>query len=384
MADSAAYLVDRVMPSSAGYRQWTLSFPRQLRFRLLRDRSLTSELLGMFVRIVFAFHRRRARRAGIVGHGGAITAIQRFGSFLNGNVHFHTIIADGVFADQPDGSVVFEPLPPPSDAEVQALTERIVRRTARVVSRIDRDPAADAEPPEPLLEAQAESVQGLLAITADRESSSAGPRPAKRLCASLAGFSLHAATEVDACDRDALERLLRYILRPAISAQRVWVRDDGRVEYRFRKPDPTGRTSWVTDGVEFCRRLATLVPPARSHGLRFHGVFGSAHRLRARVIPSPASLADTNDNDAALTPLVRGRRLDWASLLQRVFGDDVTECPACGDRLRVLAFITDLDVTTRILDHLGLASAPIPIAPARAPPQETFADDSPYDPFDIP
>jgi len=45
----------------AGYRQWTLSFPRWLRIRLLRDPTLVSELLSRFVRIVFADHRRRAR-----------------------------------------------------------------------------------------------------------------------------------------------------------------------------------------------------------------------------------------------------------------------------------------------------------------------------------
>jgi len=34
----------------------------------------------------------------------------------------------------------------------------------------------------------------------------------------------------------------------------------------------------------------------------------------------------------------------------------------------VLAFLTHSDVTARILDHLGLASAVPPIAPARARP----------------
>ena len=76
--------------------------------------------------------------------------------------------------------------------------------------------------------------------------------PSRRsLCAFVDGFSLHAATFVPPHDRAALERLLRYILRPAIAADRVSLRDDGRVELRFRKPDPSGRTSWVTDGVEF-------------------------------------------------------------------------------------------------------------------------------------
>jgi hypothetical protein len=41
--------------------------------------------------------------------------------------------------------------------------------------------------------------------------------------------------------------------------------------------------------------------------------------------------------------------------------------------VRVIAFITDPDVTTRILDHLGIATSPIAIASARASP-ELFDD----------
>lgn len=55
----------RVLPPIAGYRQWTLSFPRWLRVRLLRDPTLVSALLSAFVRSVFADHRRRARELAI-------------------------------------------------------------------------------------------------------------------------------------------------------------------------------------------------------------------------------------------------------------------------------------------------------------------------------
>ena len=185
----------------------------------------------------------------------------------------------------------------------------------------------------------------------------------RRRCALVDGFSLHANTSVDAADRAALERLAR--LRPMISADRLTVRPDGRVEYCFRRPDPTGRTSWVTDGPAWCRRLATLIPPRRSHTTRFHGVLSSAHRWRARVVPTPTLAAEPATPP---TPMLLARRLDWASLLRRVFGEDVTQCPRCGDWLRVLAFLTHPDLTKTILDHLGLAAAVPLIAPARAPP----------------
>ncbi len=73
-------------------------------------------------------HRRRARDLGVPGgHAGAVTAVQRFGSFLNANVHFHTLIPDGVWQHHPDGTVTFHPLPPPTDADVESITARLVR-----------------------------------------------------------------------------------------------------------------------------------------------------------------------------------------------------------------------------------------------------------------
>lgn len=72
--------------------------------------------------------------------------------------------------------------------------------------------------------------------------------------------------------------------------------------------------------------------------------------------------------------MMLARRLDWAALLRRVFGEDVTTCPRCGDALRVLAFITDPHVTAHILDHLGLTSEVVPIAPARAPPADPASE----------
>jgi transposase len=236
-----------------------------------------------------------------------------------------------------------------------------------VLARRD-DNAPEVEPPDALALAKADTLQLPLAL-AERECGDA-PRPTTptRLSAFVDGFSLHAATFVRPDDRAALERLARYLLRPALAADRVTRRDDGKVEVRFRKPDPSGRTSWVGTGAELCRRLAAILPPPRSHGVRYHGVLSSAHHLRPHVIPCVAT--EPGDPSPATTPpaSVLARRLDWAALLQRVWGPDVTTCPRCHGDLRVLAFITAPDVTAAILDHLGLIAAPVPIAPARAPP----------------
>ena len=137
--------------------------------------------------------------------------------------------------------------------------------------------------PDALGAAQAEAVQLPMSLAEPVPRTSAS----RRRCAFIDGFSLHADTVVDAGDRTALERLVRYLLRPLISADRLTVRPDGRVEYHFRRPDPSGRTSWVTDGATWCRRLATLIPPRRTHTTRFHGVMSSAHAWRSRVHSGP-------------------------------------------------------------------------------------------------
>jgi hypothetical protein len=65
MADTAAHLVDRVLPS-VPVRQWVLSLPFSLRYRLAYDSRLVRDVLRIFLQAVFASLRRRARSLGII------------------------------------------------------------------------------------------------------------------------------------------------------------------------------------------------------------------------------------------------------------------------------------------------------------------------------
>ncbi len=112
MEDGADHLVRGVLPS-VPVRQWVLSFPRRVRFLAARRPALGSRLLALFTRAVFAWQRRVARRRGVADpRTGGVTAVQRSGSALNLNVHFHTLVPDGVFALDGDGPARFVPLPP--------------------------------------------------------------------------------------------------------------------------------------------------------------------------------------------------------------------------------------------------------------------------------
>jgi ribosomal protein S27E len=205
MADAAAHLVDRVLPR-APYRQWTLSVPWRLRSLLARDRTLLSAALTCFVRAVFRWQRAQARALGLVGAApGAVTAIQRFGSVLNLNLHFHTLVPDGVFVPDGLGGARFVPLPAPTDDDVAAICARVARRILRLIDGDDRDEDED------------EDEDGAGALLANAARSPMGtlpfgmmppPPPAKRLTTAVDDFTLHADTAVAAHDRDGLERLV--------------------------------------------------------------------------------------------------------------------------------------------------------------------------------
>src|SRR5207244_396452 len=80
MADTAAHLVDRVFPI-VPVRQWVLSLPFALRYRMTYDTRLTSDVLNVFIRTLFGELRRRAHELLNLGFSqcGAVTFVQRFG-----------------------------------------------------------------------------------------------------------------------------------------------------------------------------------------------------------------------------------------------------------------------------------------------------------------
>src|SRR5437899_3530235 len=102
-------LFDRVFPR-VPVRQWVLSLPFALRYRLAYDSEMVTAVLGVFIRALFGLYRRMARDYGIdQTQCGAVTFVQRFGSAAN--LHFHVICIDGVYAPGLDGPPEFFALP---------------------------------------------------------------------------------------------------------------------------------------------------------------------------------------------------------------------------------------------------------------------------------
>jgi hypothetical protein len=134
MAESAALLVDEVLPEQP-IRQWVLSFPYQLRFLFASHPQLMGRVLGIVYRAISAqliqksgFTRKNAQT-------GAVTLIQRFGSALNLNVHFHRLSLDGVYTTTPWGNSRFHRTHAPSQQELTALVHTISQRVARFLER---------------------------------------------------------------------------------------------------------------------------------------------------------------------------------------------------------------------------------------------------------
>ncbi len=147
------------------------------------------------------------------------------------NVHFHTLVLDGVFAELTPGRLQFHAAPPPSDAAVAELLATIRAPGGALLARRGLEPAAaEPGPPDGLAEVSpvlarilSASVQGRVALgrhagarvgrlgeaPTEAAGRARGPRQAH-----LDGFDLHANVWVPPNDRARLEHLCRYLLRP--------------------------------------------------------------------------------------------------------------------------------------------------------------------------
>jgi hypothetical protein len=122
-----------------------------------------------------------------------------------------------------------------------------------------------------------------------RLASQEAPQP--QGCVRVQGFSLHVDTRCGPQQRDTLERLCRYITRPALGHKRGPRTPAGEVALQLKTPYRDGTTHLVMTPLEFLQRLAALVPRPRLHLIRFHGVLAPNATLRSQIVPSEADQA---------------------------------------------------------------------------------------------
>ena len=388
MADRAARWVDSLLPAVA-WRQWVLTLPWQLRLRAAWRPTVVTTVLNRFVASVRVELRRELRRRGVRGGElAAVTAVQRFGSALNLNVHLHVLVADGLWVEGPHGvHPRFVPV-----RVTDATVERVVARTWRSVERwllreglVEPDRFDEDTDPEDATQLKLwHASANLSAATGERAGKpirrERAPRPARPrhepatrrrrpLHARFGGFDLHAARRVGRDDRTALERLCRYLLRPPLAVRRLTRLDDGRYRYALKAPWSDGTTALLLEPFELIERLVALVPPPKANLVRYHGVLAPNHRWRRAI--SPPRRADGRSWHRPELPAADKPRVPWAELLRRTFLIDVLRCERCGARRKVLwPAVPPGPIARELLAHLGLDAAPPELAPARGPPWE--------------
>ena len=398
MAESARHLVDEVF-GPRPVRQWVLSFPYPLRFLFASKPEAIGPVLGIVHRVIAGWLADQAGIERVSARCGAVTLIQRFGSALNLNVHFHMLWLDGVYeahVEQPQRKPRLHRTRAPTSAQLTELADRIAHRVCR---HLTRKGWLEGEDESVFLSGDAASDDGMDAL---RMSSityriATGAQAGRKVvtlqtlpgdagllevvAGQVGGFSLHAGVAAEAHESHKLEKLCRYITRPAISEKRLSISPQGRVRYELKTPWRNGTTHVEWDAVDFIAKLAALVPPPRAHLTRFHGVFAPNASLRAQLIPSgrgkrpatDAALVEVSANDEPRSPEEKRRSMTWAQRLKRVFNIDVTTCVHCGGAVRIVASIEEPAAIRAILAHFekhGVLEQAHYRPAARAPPAE--------------
>ena len=324
---------------------------------------------------------------------GAVTLIQRFGSALNLNIHFHMLFLDGVYEVDSEGKTAkFHAIETPTPGEMQRLLHRISERIARLLERLgylERDSEEgslllDGFDDNVLNELQGSSITYRIAVGRSRGKKvfTLKTLPSRddedeingQALAKAGGFSLHAGVSAKSHQRDKVERLCRYIARPAVSTHRLERLPDGKLSYELKTPYKNGTTHVIFEPLDFVARLAALVPKPRVHLTRFHGVFAPNSKHRAAVTsdgkekqhPSTEPPPDSEERRATMS---------WAMRLKRVFNIDITVCKHCQGLVRIIACIEDAQVIKKILAHINRKQEPLERVMAgagiRAPPTDS-------------
>lgn len=364
MTERARHLAERVFPEGVRVRQWVLSLPFTLRVRAAFDHGLALQLGRITTQAIDSRYRRLAREAGLrAPRGGSITVLQRFGSDLRTNLHFHILSLDGAYGEDARGARDFFRAPAPSPAEVEEILAEIVQRAMALLDEREED--------EPLQDESLGLAQTLEASARSRGAATHRPDDAPdpvdsvhlptRRKARIDGFDLDAEVAVHEHQRERLEYLCRYVLRPPLALERLKLLGKDLVAIELKRRWRDGTTHVTMSVKTFLARLASLVPRPRANTTIYAGVLAANAKDRASITPKSKAK--------------RPRRVDasWAALMKYSFGVDVLSCRRCKGRLRFVAVVFDPAEVRRLLSHLKCFSDPLPISPARGPPEQAEA-----------
>lgn len=366
MADTSSYLLEQVIPPIA-MRQWVVSFPWPLRLVFAARPDWLTKVLGIVSRAISsAVIARAGLRRSEGAQTGTITFVQRFGSALNLNVHLHILVPDGAYTFE-HGKAHFHRAPAPSPEQLRQLLDTVL---ARIIGALERGGVLVKEDEQAYFDLPLDSPLEQLSAAAVRYRIALGPQAGRRtmtlrrggapseallpldkpFTVARDGLSINCAVSCEPNERGKLERLCRYMTRPAIAQARLSVDGDGLVVYQLKRPFRDGTTHVLFEPHDFIARLAALVPRPRSHLIRYHGLFAPNARHRRLIVKPKAATGDAKDaDDAQPTERAPSR---WMARLKQVFDIEVRVCPRCGGQLRVIGEVTEPAIIARILEHI--------------------------------
>jgi hypothetical protein len=222
------------------------------------------------------------------------------------------LLLDGVYTSGHDArdKPRFQRVKAPERTELEQLVHTISERTGRYLERqgllvLDLDNSYLAL--EPQGDTGLEGVlgssityriavgphQGRKAFSLQTLPSAGSLEETSARVAKVAGFSLHAGVAAARHERQKLERLCRYITRPAIAEPRLSLKPTGNVRYQLTTPYRDGTTHVIFEPLDFMYRMYGM---PRAQGCA--GVAMARLAARPRVTNSPGA----NLNSRRLAP----------------------------------------------------------------------------------
>ena len=171
------------------------------------------------------------------------------------------IVLDGVYTVGKSDKVKFHRIKAPNQTELRTLFNQVIQRVVRILEKEGllipdpEQPWLDLDFHDPMDTVSAASTEasdrryriaigphsGSRTLTLHNPSFIRTDKPEKVLTSDCDGFSLNAAVSCQPYQRDRLERLCRYVTRPAICLERLTVRADGKVQYKLKNSFRGGR-----------------------------------------------------------------------------------------------------------------------------------------------
>ena len=284
------------------HRQVVLTVPKTLRIFFKYRRRLLGELSRAAVKALTVYLEALAGERLVPG---IVVAVQTFGDRINFHPHLHLLVTEGGM----DQAGVFHRLPHLDDSR---LAEIFAREVLRLLVG-----------------------KGLLS-----------PEWAEQILSwRHTGFNVH--SRVRARTKTEAERIGKYMVRPILALDRLsFLEGEGRVGYRH---GDDGAELERLDYLELIARVTSHIPDKGQVMVRYYGLYASAHRGKVRKANrDPVGPGLVGGDPPPLTS--KG----WAEMIRKVYEVDPMICRRCGERMRVVAFLTEYAVVDRIIRHLGL------------------------------